>query len=423
MKRPVATALAALLLVSLAGVAHAGDPGWVNVCRFSHRLHHDPIVHPHMPGMSHSHDFYGNTSTDAWSTTHSLSQAGTTCELKADAAAYWMPTAYLHGRALIPVEVRFYYKTNLNNVAAVKPFPHGLRVIAGDHMARRPPDTSVLSWNCDHSSDTKHPSDCGSAHQVAHVKFPNCWDGVHLDSRDHMSHMTYPHDGRCPSSYPVPVPRLIVRVEWGIHDGRGLRFASGPYYTLHSDFVNTWDQAVLRKRVRNCINANVDCGHPDPDHSMRIPKGGNLAGNHGFEDGLGGWARDIGSRIVRVQGGHRSQHAAQVVARQDAKQCGIHDHPVWVGKTRPGRYRAEVWTRAAEPRRVAVTISELRGGRRVGHETGFVRADTSWRRLFADYVPRFPGDSRLQVRMWGPAPAGGGVCFRVDDISIVRALV
>jgi hypothetical protein len=37
-------------------------------CDFSHRASDDPIVHPGDPGAAHSHDFFGNRSTDAFST-------------------------------------------------------------------------------------------------------------------------------------------------------------------------------------------------------------------------------------------------------------------------------------------------------------------------------------------------------------------
>lgn len=150
----------------VAGVALAGDPGWLNICGFSHRRHDDPIVQHGMPGMSHSHDFFGNVATDAWSTPSSLGAATTACEMVADRAAYWMPAAYVHGVPILPAEVRFYYKTNTKPLSAVKPFPAGLRMIGGDHEATKPPPTSVLSWNCGQGSDMTHPRDCGTERSV-----------------------------------------------------------------------------------------------------------------------------------------------------------------------------------------------------------------------------------------------------------------
>lgn len=55
---------------------------------------------------------------------------------------------------------------------------------------------------------------------MVNVRFPTCWDGVNLDSPDHMSHMAYPSSGTfesggpCPSTHPVQVPQLFYEVIW-----------------------------------------------------------------------------------------------------------------------------------------------------------------------------------------------------------------
>ena len=64
---------------------------FVSVCRYSHSAPDDPIVHPASPGTSHRHDFFGNTSTDAFSTTESLQAAPDLCRSDGDHAAYWCP--------------------------------------------------------------------------------------------------------------------------------------------------------------------------------------------------------------------------------------------------------------------------------------------------------------------------------------------
>jgi hypothetical protein len=80
--------------------------GWIVACSFSHRAKNDPIVHPDMPGMSHSHDFFGNNSTNAHSTLSSLLGRSTSCSLRADTAAYWVPTLYKHGHKVRPTKRR-----------------------------------------------------------------------------------------------------------------------------------------------------------------------------------------------------------------------------------------------------------------------------------------------------------------------------
>src|SRR5215218_9263245 len=63
-----------------------GGPGYFAVvCGFSHRNQDDPIVFPRRRGRSHDHTYFGNTSTNAFSTTASLRSAGrTTCQLRED---------------------------------------------------------------------------------------------------------------------------------------------------------------------------------------------------------------------------------------------------------------------------------------------------------------------------------------------------
>ena len=68
---------------SAGGAAPAPSTGtqgarFVTRCTYSHTLSDDPIVHPNQPGASHSHDFFGNKTTDAFSTLASLTKGGTT---------------------------------------------------------------------------------------------------------------------------------------------------------------------------------------------------------------------------------------------------------------------------------------------------------------------------------------------------------
>ena len=53
-------------------------------CRFSHSSEDDPIVYPGQPGRSHSHTFFGNKSTNAFSTVARLGRATTTYYPRAD---------------------------------------------------------------------------------------------------------------------------------------------------------------------------------------------------------------------------------------------------------------------------------------------------------------------------------------------------
>jgi Domain of unknown function (DUF1996) len=239
--------------------------GWINECSFSHRAKDDPIVYPDHPGASHSHDFYGNRSTDAFSTYQTLLHGTTTCSALADTAAYWVPTLYFHGEPQMPRNVKFYYRNIIDPPSDVRPFPRGFQIIEGNSHATGPQDVRSIWWQCDHGVHTVMPQNCDRGqHVVYHVEFPECWDG-RLDPADHMSHMAPSVDrdsGRdtCPRDHPYPLPRLILRLEWHLRNGAGITLASGMPYTLHADFFNSWDQDRLRHLVEHCINEAIDCG-------------------------------------------------------------------------------------------------------------------------------------------------------------------
>jgi hypothetical protein len=93
---------------------------WVK-CYFSHVSNDDPIVHPRRPGVSHHHTFFGNRSTDAYSTPMSLRAGKTNCRDKADRAAYWVPTLYLDGQPVKPASIGVYHK--MKTLDVVRPFP------------------------------------------------------------------------------------------------------------------------------------------------------------------------------------------------------------------------------------------------------------------------------------------------------------
>jgi hypothetical protein len=57
------------------------------------------------------------------------------------------------------------------------------------------------------------------------------------------------------------VPRLIARYEYAVGpDSSRITLSFGPYYTVHGDFWNAWDQAKLADLVERCLNASTDCG-------------------------------------------------------------------------------------------------------------------------------------------------------------------
>lgn len=221
----------------------------VSRCRFSRALPDDPIMKPGLPGQSHLHEFFGNTSTDASSTAASLLAASTTCRVAGDRAAYWAPALYADGTRVQPRAMSAYYSSR----GGVTPtaFPTGLEMVAGGTGA-----PGVVRWACfsggmPRSFKTVPPA-CGDTESLAvGIRFPDCWDGVRLHSPDERSHMAYGVNGACPSTHPVAVPRLVVWVMYPRQPkGTTFTLASGPITTAHADFFNAWapnDFARLRQ--------------------------------------------------------------------------------------------------------------------------------------------------------------------------------
>jgi Domain of unknown function (DUF1996) len=236
-------------------------------CRSSHQNFDDPIVYPGQVGAAHHHDFFGNRTTDAFSTTANLVGKPTTCSRPGDTAAYWVPALYNNGERVTPDRLIAYYRTTrIKDVDDIQPFPAGLRMIAGDHMATaaNPQSTALINWDCGDGLDgtATPPARCGDLLRLR-VEFPNCWDGRNLDSADHKSHMAYaPRGGRgCPSSHPVAVPSLHLNFKWKVTGSLSdVTLASGGVHSGHADFFNSWDQDAQAQLVRQCLNSSMVCG-------------------------------------------------------------------------------------------------------------------------------------------------------------------
>jgi hypothetical protein len=235
-------------------------------CPISHRLPDDPIVLPGLPGASHSHDFFGNHATNAHSNYQQLAGATGNCNPAIDISSYWVPTLYRNNQIVVPSIVTFYYLgEGVNNPGAIRPTPVGLKIVAGNSKATGDAD-SIARWSCLHAGQvnpSKNFVNCPAGTQLeTYLDFPQCWNGSTLDSSDHKSHMSYPVAGNCPSSHPVPVPKLRMVIRYPVSgDPSVLRLSSGDGRTMHGDFFNVWPAAEMERRVRDCINPVIKCGH------------------------------------------------------------------------------------------------------------------------------------------------------------------
>lgn len=256
------------------------------VCDYSHMAFDDPIVKPGQPGAAHLHVFFGNTKTNAFSTVDTIANQGnSTCRGGiANRSSYWAPAMIdtRTGTPMAPRASNFYYKTGYNGIKPeeVKPFPVGLRILAGNPNNNRPADKSKwedlhFGYSCIDGTDkfygwTSEIPNCpvGST-LVMNINFPQCWDGVNLDSPDHQSHMSYTVDRKCPATHPVPLVAITFNVDYQVKEvdaPKYWRLSSDVYdktlpsgYSGHADWFFGWKKEVMESFIKNCDQAAKDC--------------------------------------------------------------------------------------------------------------------------------------------------------------------
>ena len=255
--------------------------------RYTNFGYADPIVYP--GGASpHLHVFFGNTCITATTTDPTTCGSTTSDGGTLNKTGYWVPAIIdSSGAAQRPTDMQVYYKTGYKGVRPqdVKAFPNGLKIVAGD-AKRTSVDPGahdydrIVNYECNNGSGavfdhipTHAEAQAGGCAPgtwlVMAVTFPQCWDGVNLDSPDHKSHMAYPN-GSCPASHPVALPEISERALYtvpagGIPDGWRLSSDNYPYngsnagYSGHADWMNGWDTATLNSFIAGCENVPRDC--------------------------------------------------------------------------------------------------------------------------------------------------------------------
>lgn len=249
MKRLIASialvAVPAIFVAIALGATTALGANWITTCSFSHTNNDDPIVLPGQVGASHQHTFVGARTTNAFSTFASLSSGATTCVMQGDRSGYWQPTWYpVHPNKGLLI----YYTINSNT----RPFPDGLKIVirhSGGH----------IRFKCGPGSGTETlapPPACGSGMLVPVIDFPRFWDGVRLDSPDHISHMSYSRD----AAHPIELPRQKWYFRMAVPPGQPIdpNNSSGGYGQYHVDFFDGWVKSELNRIMAKCLGTN--CG-------------------------------------------------------------------------------------------------------------------------------------------------------------------
>lgn len=253
-------------------------------CLPTHISNDDPIVFPGIPGAAHEHQFFGKLELDAHSTAESLVGRPSSCK-EQDGGTYWVPTLYLNGQRVDPVDVNVRYGLGPTSAPdKLIAFPPGFVLIAGGTRGtvqwnvkppRRPP-VAKDEW----------PFPTDREQVTCNIIFPDLVkldeDGQPMiDSPNHRSHCAYSKRGVVPEGYAV-IPQLQLKVHYprGLpapnwvepeHDGHDhdephapvpdVCLSDGhPLMSMHADFMNTWTQDRLEQVVEYCIRGRRNCG-------------------------------------------------------------------------------------------------------------------------------------------------------------------
>jgi hypothetical protein len=134
--------------------------------------------------------------------------------------------------------------------------PEGLQLIGGNSHATGPADVPMyeLYFDCENSNHAAYqtPPNCGTHTVLIHIDLPVCWDGTGLKPSDTtfpgapVPFKQAPKNKPCPAAFPKQLPRVQLIIHTGLHNFNGVTFSSGPWYTLHADYWQSWsDQSVL----------------------------------------------------------------------------------------------------------------------------------------------------------------------------------
>lgn len=244
-------------------------------CGVSHFAFDDPIVFPGQAGKSHLHMFFGNTGANAYTTKDNITTTGdSTCSGGIlNRTGYWVPAMVnlKTGAPVAPSGSSWYYKSAYRGVRAadVKPFPAGLRMIAGESGRTVARTDDMIRFGCASTSlVARSIPDCAVGDQVTiGIVFPQCWDGVNIDSPDHKSHMAYASGG-CPASHPVALAEVALNISFTVTEARpdlNWKLSSDNYpsagaqhgYSFHADWFNGWRDDIMKTFVTKCINTRA----------------------------------------------------------------------------------------------------------------------------------------------------------------------
>lgn len=272
----------------------------------------DPIVYPNQPGKSHLHQYYGNTAITASSTYASIRTFGnSTCNSPLNRSGYWEPAMIVGATNQVvrpdfnslyykryPTNHPFCMKGNALYQGECVPIPTGLRMIFGFNMQTM--SGGIGYYNCQGPTATQahYPASqnglrdaaavCGPGNKLGMIiSAPDCWDGVHLDTPDHRSHLAYmqrdPNTGqlKCDAAHPKVIPQLTLGVWYSVGPETANSWylssdvmADGttmvPGSTFHADYWEGWDEQVKMMWTNGCIQQRLNCSGGDLGNGKQL---------------------------------------------------------------------------------------------------------------------------------------------------------
>jgi hypothetical protein len=293
----------------------------------------DPLLYNGYPGASHLHEFACNTGVNAYSTFRSLRSSGDSGCGKANRSSYWAP-AMINGNGDVVTSYYWnvYYKgwpsgggscslsgPDSTHVGICVEMPNGLRFVFGMDMSN-PNTTGAMSsntresqessyWGCRQESDEAAPDPTANgvytsldamvaagcpANSIVYqlLQAPFCWDGTHLDTPDHRSHVVWVANGatatvawningvaqtpnvadRCPADHPYVIPNYSIQrfwktrgdptfrtSGWHLSSDEQMNPAMAHGMSSHADVFFAWDQNILDEWHTNCTETHKSC--------------------------------------------------------------------------------------------------------------------------------------------------------------------
>jgi len=211
----------------------------------------------------HVHTFYGPPLLFPNVTDQDLRESDpdkSSGNIRENRSLYWHPSVYRieddGTRTLLePFWTDVYYTYEVGETIA---FPNGFRMIAGYEEGDATVDCenrkSCKRDDCDRVNDFFPKNRCDEI--KISMALPRCWDGINLDSSDHMSHVVYPKgdepfEGKCPNSHPKRLPFLEIDIRYRNYQGGPHEFSDGSGL-FHTDYMSGWDSDFLQSVLDNC---------------------------------------------------------------------------------------------------------------------------------------------------------------------------